>query len=104
MKRRTTSLLFAVATGVPVAALAPTTNAAVPTTAIAVQPRVLPSGAPACGNVLWKMPVSPDPGCHEVHAAGVQIVGSLAAQAHEIGQVLAVFDGFGDRSLTVAEA
>lgn len=96
MKRRTTSLLFAVVTGVPVAMLAPPTEAAglpvakaVLPTAKTVQPRALPSGAPACGNVMWKMP--PDPVCHEVHATAVEIVGSVIGQAREIGSVLGVF-------------
>lgn len=116
MKRRTTSLLFAVVTGVPVAMLAPPTEAAVlPVakavlpmakvelpTAKAVQPRVLPSGVPACGNVLGKLP--PDPVCHEVPATAVEIIGTVIGQAREIGSVLGVFGDLQLSSLTVAKA
>lgn len=87
-------MLFAVATGVPVAVLAPPTTAAAALTSRAiirpvVAPRVLPSGAPACGNVMWKTPA--EAGCAETYRAGGEIVRSVVDQAHEIGGVLAVF-------------
>lgn len=113
--------MFAVATGGPVAVIAgpgaerlPATDAStsvapavVAPVAVApvvppVVPRVLPSGAPACGNVSWKTPI--DPACQAAHEAAHAALSAVAAEAREIGQVLAVFDGFPDRPLTVAAA
>lgn len=92
MKRRATSLLFAVVTGVPVAVIAPPTAVAALTSRAIIRPvvtpRVLPSGAPACGNVMWK---SLEPGCVEAYRAGGEIVRSVVDQGREIGGVLAVF-------------
>lgn len=98
MKHRATSLLFAVATGVPAAVIAPpTAHAALTSKAVVrpivrpvVTPRVLPTGAPACGNVMWKMP-APQPGCAEAYEVGSEIVRSVVDQGREIGGVLAVF-------------
>jgi hypothetical protein len=61
MKRRATSFLLAIATGGPVAAATYDAGEPMPT-AVTATPRVLASGAPACGNVAtWKLPMVP--GC-----------------------------------------
>ena len=103
-------MLFAVATGGPIAAIAgPASPTSTPTVAVAplVQPRTLQTGAPACGNVLWKMTYFPDPACGQ-QADGARTiitqVNAIIEQAREIGRAVAAFDGFGDRALTVAEA
>ncbi len=102
MKRtRATSLLFAVATGGLFGPAIAGQAIAVAPTPDAIQPRVLATGAPACGNVTWKTPIEPD--CAAAHAAGRVIVQSVLEQSREIGRILAVLDGFPDRALTVAE-
>lgn len=107
MKRRATSLLFAVVTGAPVAVIADSSTdaaaiedtvapVATPVVLPVAVPRVLRTGAPACGNVaIWK-----DPTCKQLHDDATITVSSIVSQVREIGSVLAVFDGFGDRSLT----
>ncbi len=95
MKRRATSILFAVASTSTTVAVAdpPSQDPA------KVEPRTLASGAPACGNVMFKS-YGPRPPCTTTAQV---ILTVIAKDLREIASHLAVFDVFADRSLTLAE-
>lgn len=103
MKRRATSILFAVATSgvaATVATAEPTEPANQPTPT-AEQPRRLATGAPACGNVMFKS-YTPPPPCMTTETKVV-----LAGAREDLAgfrRALAVFEGFLRAPLTVAEA
>lgn len=98
MKRRATSILFAVvSSGTAVAVAEPSPQAQAP--APVEQPRMLPTGAPACGNVMFKS-YGPRPPCT---TAAKTILAGIIEDAAQIRRALAVFDLWADRPLTVAE-
>lgn len=97
MKRRATSILFAVASSGTAVAVAETPSPAPEPEK--VEPRRLATGAPACGNVMFKT-YGPPPPCDPARV----IVTGILEEAARIRRALAVFDVRVDRPLTLAGA
>jgi hypothetical protein len=95
MKRRATSILFAVVSSGSAVAVADSP----PPEPEKVEPRRLASGAPACGNVMFKT-YGPPPPCVNAKV----ILTGIIEDAAQIRRALAVFDVWSDRPLTVVEA